>query len=226
MHLSTIENIAEDDIVFHKAKEQKAPNSKIKYERLKIESKLPNGKLILHLSLKLQFYLFSYGINERRNKDTDKLTGYSIPVCLWKKDGEPNEKEENFFNILKKIQDICRDHLAEEYGEKEASSFGEILYCKQIEYTNEKGKLKKKKDKSSAPILYVKLFFSEETKKISTIFKTKGNQDVKPWTILENTPSQEWQQFSNQFIFQNELFHFKSKHMKFISNQSKKENHF
>ena len=124
--------------------------------------------------------MFSYGINERRNKDTDKLTGYSIPVCLWKKDGEPNEKEENFFNLLKKIQDICRDHLSKEYGENEAASFGEILYYKQIEYTNEKGKLKKKKDKSSAPTLYVKLFYSEETKKISTIFKTKGNQVVKP----------------------------------------------
>ena len=35
MQLSSIENITEDNIVFHKAKEQKLRNSKIKYERIK-----------------------------------------------------------------------------------------------------------------------------------------------------------------------------------------------
>ena len=158
MQLSSIENITEDNIVFHNAKKQKLRNSKIKYERIKIERKLPNGKFT-PLVVETPFP-FSFGINERRNKETDKLTGYSIPVCLWKKDGEPNEKEEKFFNLLNKIHDICRDHLAKEYGDNEASSLGEILYYKQIEYTNEKGKIKKKKDKSTAPVLYVKLIYS------------------------------------------------------------------
>ena len=34
---------------------------------------------------------FSFGVNERENQDTDQLTGYSIPVCLWKKDANPNQ---------------------------------------------------------------------------------------------------------------------------------------
>ena len=51
MHLSTIENITEDDIVFHKAKEQKVPNSKIKYERIKIGNYQMES--FLHLLLKL-----------------------------------------------------------------------------------------------------------------------------------------------------------------------------
>ena len=45
MQLSSIENIPEDNIVFHNAKKHKVPNSKIKYERIKIEKKLPNGKV-------------------------------------------------------------------------------------------------------------------------------------------------------------------------------------
>ena len=43
-----------------------------------------------------------------------------------------------------------------------------------------KGKTKKKKDESSSPVLYVKLIYSSETKKFSTIFRVKGKQEVKP----------------------------------------------
>ena len=44
MQLSSFENITEDNIVFQTAKKHKVPNSKIKYQRIKIERKLPNGK--------------------------------------------------------------------------------------------------------------------------------------------------------------------------------------
>ena len=109
MQLSSIENITEDDIVFHSAKKHKVPNSKIKYQRIKIERKLPNGKLT-PLVVETPF-LFSFGISERKDQETNKISGYSIPVCLWKKDAEPNQKETNFFNIVKNVQDLCHDHL-------------------------------------------------------------------------------------------------------------------
>ena len=174
MQLSGIENITEDNIVFHTAKKHKVPNSKIKYQRIKIERKLPNGKFS-PLVVETPF-LFSFGISERKDQETNKISGYSIPVYLWKKDEEPNQKELNVLNILSKVQDLCHDHLAREYGENEA----DILYYKQIEYVDGKGKSKKKKDKSSAPVLYVKLIYSSENKKFSTIFKVKGNKEAKP----------------------------------------------
>ena len=178
MQLSSIENITEDNILFHTAKKHKVPNSKIKYQRIRIERKLPNGKFS-QLVVETPF-LFSFGISERKDEETKKISGYSIPVCLWKKDAEPNQKELNFFNIFNKVHDLCCDHLAKEYGENVASSLSEILYYKQIEYTDGKGKTKKKKDKSSAPVLYVKLIYSSDNKKFSTIFKVKGNKEVKP----------------------------------------------
>ena len=64
MQLSSIENITEDNIVFHNAKKQKLRNSKIKYERIKMERKLPNRKfspLIVETP-----FLFSFGISERK----------------------------------------------------------------------------------------------------------------------------------------------------------------
>ena len=124
--------------------------------------------------------MFSFGISERKDQETNKISGYSIPVCLWKKDAEPNQKELNFFNIVNKVQDLCRDHLSREYGENEATSLSDILYYKQIEYVDGKGKSKKKNDKSSAPVLYVKLIYSSDNKKFSTIFREKGNKEVKP----------------------------------------------
>ena len=143
---------------------------------------MPNGKFS-PLVVETPF-LFSFGISERKNRETGQLIGYSIPVCLWKKDEKPNQEEQDFFDLLSNIHDICRSYLAKEYGDNEASSLGEILYYKQIEYTNEKGKTKKKKDKSRAPVFYVKLIYSDRTKKILSIFRTKVEQNVKPLEYL------------------------------------------
>ena len=179
MQLSSFENITEDNIVFQTAKKHKVPNSKIKYERIKIERKLSNGKTT-PLVAETPF-LFSFGISERKDQETNKINGYSIPVCLWKKDdAEPNQKETNFLNTINKVFVLCQDHLSKEYGENEASSLSDMLYYKQVEYTDKKGKTKKKRDETSSPVLYVKLIYSSETKKFSTIFREKGKKEVKP----------------------------------------------
>ena len=179
MQLSKFENITKEDIVFHKPKDFQLRNSSIKYKRIKIETKLPNGK-ISPLVLETPF-LFSFGVSERKNQETNELNGYSIPVCLWKKDEKPTHEEQDFFNTLNKIHDICEDHLSEYYGDNEATSLGEILYYKHIEVFNEKGKIKKKRDKSASPVLYVKLIYSDKTKKILSIFRTKGNKSINPF---------------------------------------------
>ena len=79
MQLSSFENITEDNIIFQTAKKFKIPNSKMKYERIKIERKLPNGKTT---PLVATPFLFSFGISERKDQETNKVNGYSIPVCL------------------------------------------------------------------------------------------------------------------------------------------------
>ena len=182
MQLSALENLSKENIIFLEPKECQLKNSKIKYKRIKIKMKYPNGK-IGALVLETPF-LFSFGVNERKNQETNQLTGYTIPVCLWKKDSNPNQEEKDFHDSLKVIHEICRDYLAENYGDNEASSFGEILYYKQIEHQNSKGKTKKKKDESSSPVLYVKLIYSDKTKKILSLFRTKGNQNVNPFDYL------------------------------------------
>ena len=58
------------------------------------------------------------------------------------------------------------------------------LYHKKKEYVDKKGKKKTKIDESAAPVVYAKLIYSEKTKKILSLFKTKGKKSVNPFNYL------------------------------------------
>ena len=183
MQITSYEDLTPDNIIFNEAKEYKVKDSKIRYKRIPIEVKYPNGKkgqLIIETPL-----LFSFGVNEKKNQETNKLVSYSIPVCLWAKDSEPNTQEKAFFDVINNVTTICQQHLENEYGADLASSLSEPFYYKQVEYIDKKGKKKTKRDTSAAPVLYAKLIYSEKSKKILSLFKTKGKKDLNPFKYLD-----------------------------------------
>ena len=108
-----------------------------------------------------------------------------MPVCLWSKDSEPNTKEKEFVDVINNVMELCRLHLESEYGADLASSLSSPFYYKQIVYTDKKGKKKTKIDPSSVPVLYAKLIYSEKSKKILSLFKTKGNKDLNPFRYID-----------------------------------------
>ena len=182
MQLSSYENITQDNIIFNEAKEYKVKDSKIKYKRIPIEVKYPNNKkgpLVVETP-----FLFSFGVSEKKNQETGKLVGYSIPVCLWEKDSEPDNKEKAFFDFINILKTLSQQHLENEYGPNQASSLSSPFYYKQIEYTDKKGKKRTKVDESSAPVLYTKLIYSEKTKKILSLFKGKKGRDLNPFKYI------------------------------------------
>ena len=182
MQLSSYENITQDNIIFNEAKEFKVKDSKIKYKRIPIEVKYPNGKkgvLVVETPV-----LFSFGVSEKKNQETGKLAGYSIPVCLWSKDSAPNPKELSFFETINNVVSMCQKHLENEYGPDLASSLSSPFYYKQIEYTDKKGRTKTKVDESSSPVLYGKLIYSEKSRKILSLFKGKGGKDLNPFKYI------------------------------------------
>ena len=183
MQLSSYDHLTTENIIFKEVKEYKVKDSKIKYKRIPIEVKYPNGKkgaLIIETPL-----LFSFGVNEKKNQETNKLVGYSMPICLWAKDSEPNPKEKAFFEVINNISTICQQHLESEYGADLASSLSSPFYYKQVEYTDRKGKKKTKIDSSAAPVLYAKLIYSEKSKNILSLFKTKGKKELNPFKYLD-----------------------------------------
>ena len=182
MQLSSYENITQENIIFNEAKEYKVKDSKIKYKRIPIEVKYPNGKkgpLVLESPV-----LFSFGVSEKKNQETSKLVGYSIPVCLWSRDSAPNNKELAFFETINNIVLMFQKHLEDEFGPDLASSLSSPFYYKQIEYTDKKGRTKTNKDDTSAPVLYAKLIYSEKSKKILSLFKGKGGRELNPFKYI------------------------------------------
>ena len=81
--------------------------------------------------------------------------------------------------------ELCKLHLESEYGSDLASSLSSPFYYKQVEYIDKKGKKKTKIDESSAPVLYAKLIYSEKSKKILSLFKTKGKKDLNPFKYID-----------------------------------------
>ena len=182
MQLTSIQDLNPQSIIFNEAKEYNVKDSKIKYKRIPIETVYPNGKkgsLVIETP-----FLFSFGVNEKKDQNTNKLVGYSIPVCSCEEDSSPNLKEEQFYKFLCKLTEICKKYLEEEYGPDLASSLSEPLYYKQIEYTDKKGKKKTKRDPSAAPVLYAKLIYSEKLKKILSLLHVKGKKKVNPFNYL------------------------------------------
>ena len=183
MQLSSYDYLTPENIVFNEAKEYKVKDSKIRYKRIPIEVKYLNGKkgpLVIETPL-----LFSFGVSEKKNQETNKLVGYSIPVCLWAKDSEPSTKERSFFDAVNNVTNLSQQYLANEYGADLASTLSSPFYYKQEEYTDKKGKKKTRIDLSSAPVLYAKLIYSEKSKKILSLFKTKGKKDLNPFKYID-----------------------------------------
>ena len=85
---------------------------------------------------------------------------------------------------MNKITEICQQYLEEEFGADTASYLTNSLYYKQVEYTDKKRKTKKKKDESAAPVLYAKLIYSDQSKKILSLFRSKGKKTVNPFDYL------------------------------------------
>ena len=158
-------------------------DSKIKYKRIPIEVKFSDGKkgpLVIETSL-----FFSFGVNEKKNQETNKLVCYSMPVCLWTKDSEPSTKKRSFYDAINNVTNLSQHHLENEYGADLASTLTSPFYYKYEEYTDKKGKKKTRIDPSSAPVLYAKLIYSEKSKKILSVFKTKGKKDLNPFKYID-----------------------------------------
>ena len=198
MQITSYEDLTPDKIIFKEAKEYKVKDSKVKYKRIGIETLYPSGKkgaLIIESPL-----LLSFGVNEKRSQETGKLVGYSIPVCLWSKDSEPNTQEKAFFDVINNVMGICRLHLESEFGADLASSMSSPFYYKQVEYTDKKEKKKTKRDPSAAPVLYAKLIYSEKSKKILSLFKTKGKKELRA-TVCKNRAKSKFRGHSQKIIF-------------------------
>ena len=120
-------------------------------------------------------------------RKTKKQTSQQVIVYqyVFGLDSEPNTKEKAFFDAINNVTNLSQQHLENEYGADLASTLSSPFYYIQEEYTDKKGKKKTRIDPSAAPVLYAKLIYSEKSKKILSLFKTKGKKDLNPFKYID-----------------------------------------
>lgn len=163
MQLSSVKKLSKENIFFDEPVVNKYGNKSIQIMTNDRKSERLTASLVIESPL-----LFSFGVQKNVNED-ENLIGYSIPTCLWSDYKEPSQKELDFYDGLKKIEEVCYEHLKKECGSKTAK----MLKIPLIE-------------KDERPqILYSKLILSKKTQKIHTLFHSRGNDKVNPLDYLD-----------------------------------------
>ena len=156
--------------------------SNLNIQRIKVETRHSNGKN--GASVIETPFLFSFGVTERLNQETNQLTGSSIPICLWDKESQPNENEKAFFEAIRKITQICQQYLEEEFGADTASYLTNSLHWKQVEYMDRKGKTKNKRMNQLLQYFMQNSYILINQRKYFPYFLQKEMTKVDPFTNL------------------------------------------
>jgi hypothetical protein len=130
--------------------------------------------------------LFSFGVSKIMDQETGKVTGLSLPLCMWNKDGA-TEEERAFSDTIEQVVERCKDHLVLEDTKIEVKKFnlkrdaldsiGNFYYRK----LDEKGKILADR----GPVLYPKLIESRKNgqHKIVTNFFDQNGRDIDPMSL-------------------------------------------
>ena len=137
------------------------------------------GDEIVPLIIKTPPNLLSFGIQEIRNKDTDRIVGYQMPICLWGK-RKASEEEKLFTDKLQEIVEYCRSFLRD--IKDEANLTDEMIQSFNIlNWKYENGV--RKEDKG--PILYTKLINNKNNNILTYFVDEKTDVTFEPLELLD-----------------------------------------
>ena len=132
----------------------------IGYKRIPISTLNPDGTLG-DLLLETPRDLFSFGVSENTDPlDKAKITGYSLPLCIFDKDSPTTEQKE-WVKGFKEIIEEAKKHtvnVREKIEQYELEMSDLKKFCSVLYYKKEKGKIVK----GAPPTLYPKLIVKKE----------------------------------------------------------------
>tara|TARA_B110000208_G_C11800346_1_gene441779 strand:- start:326 stop:1279 length:954 start_codon:yes stop_codon:yes gene_type:complete len=152
----------------------------IKFFRIPVGVKNPDGTVgeLVFATEKV----FSFGLQENKN-DTGKVDGYSIPLCMFDKDGATDAQEKWLVGFNNAI-DCCKKHIISVKDQLERYDLeeSELKRFNPMYYKREKGKIVE----GRGPTLYPKLLVSkkESPPKILTGFQDANDDEIDPLTLL------------------------------------------
>ena len=152
----------------------------IKFFRIPVGVKNPDGTVgeLVFATEKV----FSFGLQENKN-DTGKVDGYSIPLCMFDRDGA-TDAQEKWLTGFNNAIDKCKDHVISVKDQLERYDLeeSELKRFNPMYYKREKGKIVE----GRGPTLYPKLLVSkkENPPKILTGFQDANDDEIDPLTLL------------------------------------------
>lgn len=152
---------------------------KIEFKRINISTRNNDGtigELVIPTTK-----LFSFGVGENKDQNSDKVTGYTFPICLYSRDG-PTDEEKTWVETFDKIVDRCVEYILEHKDDIDqyeltrtelTRSKGGLnpIYRKKERVKDEKtGQMVLRDVPGQGPTLYTKLIYSKKNNKFLTHF--------------------------------------------------------
>lgn len=190
-----------DNIKFSKPIDCAIPGNSIKYKRVNIGYDNGDGKVSDLIIASPRVY--SFGISESISPSDKKITGYTLPLCLWSNTGA-TEEEKSFVKVFEDVKNKCTQHVCnEDVYPQLGFDDGDIVrvFCKRIEPLFwKKDPITKKRVDGKGPVLYGKLLVKKKQQlvdggedtsiKILTSFYDKETNDqiMDPLKALKGVP--------------------------------------
>jgi hypothetical protein len=159
----------------------------ISFQRINIGTKNSDGTMG-DLVLKTG-RLFSFGVSENTSPDTGKVNGWTMPLCLWSRDGAtPEEKAwtDAFDQIVEKCIDHVIDHKEEldkyDLERSDLKKFNPLYWKKEKKIVN--GKPQLVVAEGTGPTLYSKLIYSKKKENFITKFYDQNDEPIDPLDLL------------------------------------------
>lgn len=167
------------NIRFRKPVDGSILNDTVKFKRIAIGTKNPDGSLGELVIPTLQVY--SFGLSENVNPQTSKTDGYSLSLCLYSKDNVTEEQKkwvETFNSIVEHIKQYLLDHKDD--IEKYELEPADLKKLNPLYYKKDKGKIVE----GTGPTLYAKVMQNKKNNLITTPFCDENGKDIDPLSML------------------------------------------
>jgi len=159
----------------------------ISFQRINISTQNPDGslgELVIPTGR-----LFSFGVSENTSPDTGKVNGWTLPLCLWNRDGASKE-EKAWSDTFDSIVDRCIDHILENKEEldkydlekSDLKKFNPLYWKKEKKIVN--GKAQLVVADGTGPTLYTKLIYSKKNEKFVTKFFDTEDNPIDPLELI------------------------------------------
>ena len=177
VQLSSVYDFNAEKIIFSEAKETAIPGS----YRITIGTQYEDksvGPLIFTTD-----NVYSFGIQENKSLDKPvRTTGYSIPLCLWNKEG-PTEYQIKFIETIEKVSDYIKKYILRPEVKKSVKKYDlvdtDLRKFNPLWYKKEDGEIVQ----GRGPMLYPKLMCNKELQIYTVVADQKGN-DIDPVSLL------------------------------------------